>query len=138
MQKFLVKYAHKYAQKSTKICKNVLKYALNMQKIIFNKMSLFNTNFFLLILWVLISFTKKFFTLHSNWVKCKMWLCRKILSKYFNISIGVVRSLQWGPRGLAVRLLLQMQMRSWVRIAPRAKFVFHILLYKIGMWRIVL
>ena len=28
--KFLVKYAHKYAQKSTKICKNVLKYALNM------------------------------------------------------------------------------------------------------------
>ena len=32
MQEFLVKYAHKYAQKSTKICKNVLKYALNMQK----------------------------------------------------------------------------------------------------------
>ena len=43
MQKFLVKYAHKYGQKSTKICKNVLKYALNMQKIIFNKMSLFHT-----------------------------------------------------------------------------------------------
>ena len=32
MQEFLVKYAHKYAQKSTKICKTVLKYALNMQK----------------------------------------------------------------------------------------------------------
>ena len=33
MQEFLVKYAHKYAQKLTKLCKNVLKYALNMQKI---------------------------------------------------------------------------------------------------------
>ena len=43
MQEFLVKYAHKYAQKSTKICKNVLKYALNMQKIISNKMSSFYT-----------------------------------------------------------------------------------------------
>ena len=43
MQEFLVKYAHKYAQK-TKICKNVLKYALNMQKqIIFNKMLAFQT-----------------------------------------------------------------------------------------------
>ena len=36
MQEFLVKYAHKYAQKSTKICKNVLKYALNMQKKLFS------------------------------------------------------------------------------------------------------
>ena len=43
MQKFLVKYAHKYAQKSTKICKNVLKYALNMQKIIVNKMPSFHS-----------------------------------------------------------------------------------------------
>ena len=44
MQEFLVTYAHKYAQKSTKICKNVLKYALNMQnKLIFNKMLLFHT-----------------------------------------------------------------------------------------------
>ena len=34
MQEFLVKYAHKYAQKSTKIAKNDLKYALNMQNII--------------------------------------------------------------------------------------------------------
>ena len=59
MQEFLVKYAHKYAQKSTKICKNVLKYALNMQKHIFNKMSSF-----LLILRVLVSFTKQFFTFH--------------------------------------------------------------------------
>ena len=42
MQEFLVKYAHKYAQNSTKICKNVLKYALNMQKHIFNKMSSFH------------------------------------------------------------------------------------------------
>ena len=33
MQEFLVKYEHKYAQKLTKLCKNVLKYALNMQKI---------------------------------------------------------------------------------------------------------
>ena len=32
MQEFLVKYAHKYAQKSTKICKKNLKYALNMKK----------------------------------------------------------------------------------------------------------
>ena len=32
MQEFLVTYAHKYAQKSTKICKTNLKYALNMQK----------------------------------------------------------------------------------------------------------
>ena len=32
MQEFFVKYAHKYAQKSIKICKNVLKSALNMQK----------------------------------------------------------------------------------------------------------
>ena len=31
MQEFLVKYAHKFAPKSTKICKNGLKYALNMQ-----------------------------------------------------------------------------------------------------------
>ena len=46
MQEFLVKYAHKYAQKSTKISKNVLKYALIMQKkVIFNKMSLFHTNY---------------------------------------------------------------------------------------------
>ena len=35
MQEFLVKYAHIYAQKSTKICKNNLKYALNMQKKLF-------------------------------------------------------------------------------------------------------
>ena len=33
MQEFLVKYAHKYAQKLTKICKIVFKYALNMQTI---------------------------------------------------------------------------------------------------------
>ena len=32
MQEFLIKYAHKYAHKSTKICKINLKYALNMQK----------------------------------------------------------------------------------------------------------
>ena len=32
MQEFLVKYAHKYAQKSIKICKNDLKYVVNMQK----------------------------------------------------------------------------------------------------------
>ena len=44
MQEFLVKYAHKYAQKSTKICKNVLKYALNRQKkVIFNKVPSFYT-----------------------------------------------------------------------------------------------
>ena len=36
MQEFLVKYAHKYAQKSTKICKNILKYPLNMQKKLFS------------------------------------------------------------------------------------------------------
>ena len=36
MQEFVVKYAQKYEQKSTKLCKNVLKYALNMQNIIFN------------------------------------------------------------------------------------------------------
>ena len=58
MQEFWVKYAHKYAQKSTKIGKNVLKYALNMQNNIFNKMS-----FFLLILRVLVSFT---ITFHST------------------------------------------------------------------------
>ena len=31
MQEFLVKYLHKYAQSSPKICKNASKYALNMQ-----------------------------------------------------------------------------------------------------------
>ena len=31
MQEFCVKSAHKYAQKSNKICKHILKYALNMQ-----------------------------------------------------------------------------------------------------------
>ena len=30
-------------------------------------------------------------------------LCREILSRYFHISLGVVRSLPYGPRGLAVR-----------------------------------
>ena len=35
MQEFLVKYAHKYAQKSTKICKKKSKYAINMQKKLF-------------------------------------------------------------------------------------------------------
>ena len=35
MQEFLVKYAHKYEQKLTKICKNVLKYVLNMKKKIY-------------------------------------------------------------------------------------------------------
>ena len=36
MQEFLVKYAHKYAQKSTKYAKKKqLKYALNMQKKLF-------------------------------------------------------------------------------------------------------
>ena len=44
-----------------KYAKNVLKYALNMQKNIFNKMSLF-----LLILRVLVNFTKQFFTFHST------------------------------------------------------------------------
>ena len=40
MQYFLVKYAHKYAQNSTKICKNIFKNALNMyKKNFFNKMS---------------------------------------------------------------------------------------------------
>ena len=94
MQEFLVKYAHKYAQNMTKICKNVLKYALNMQKKLFSiKCRYLTRNNFLLILRVLISFTKQFFTLHSNRLKCKMCLCRKILSKYFNISLRVVRSL---------------------------------------------
>ena len=36
-------------------------------------------------------------------------LWRKILSRCFNISLGVVRSLPWGPRGLAVRRLPRMQ-----------------------------
>ena len=40
-QEFLVKYAHKSAQKLTKIHKNVVKYALNMLKIILNKMHSF-------------------------------------------------------------------------------------------------
>ena len=35
MQQFLVKYAYKYAQKATTICKNVLKYAINMYKTLF-------------------------------------------------------------------------------------------------------
>ena len=84
MQEFLVKYAHKYAQKSTKICKNDLKYAPNMHKIIFNKMPSFQTKYFCLsILRVFISFTKQFFTIHFNIVKCKMFLCRKFLSKVF-------------------------------------------------------
>ena len=35
-----------------------------------------------------------------------MWcLCGKIISRYFNISLGVVRSLPWGPCGLAVKTL---------------------------------
>ena len=56
MQEFLVKYAHKYAQKSTKICKNNLKYELNMQKHIFNNMPSFQTKYiFLSILRVFIS-----------------------------------------------------------------------------------
>ena len=49
-------------------------------------------NFFLLILRVFISFTKQFFTF-----------------KVFHISLGVVRSLPWGPRGLVVRRLPRMQ-----------------------------
>ena len=36
-------------------------------------------------------------------------LCGEILSRCFNISLGVVRSLLWGPRGLAVRRLPRMQ-----------------------------
>ena len=36
MHEFLVKYAHKLAQQSTKICKNVLKYELNMQNQLFS------------------------------------------------------------------------------------------------------
>ena len=36
-------------------------------------------------------------------------LCGEILSRCFNISLGVVRSLPLGPRGLAVRRLLRMQ-----------------------------
>ena len=107
MQEFFVKYAHKYEQKSIKICKNVLKYAKKLFSI---KCRYFTrNNLLLLILRVLISLIQQFFTLHSNRVKCKMCLCRKILWKYFYISLGVVRSLPWGPRGLAVRRLLQMQ-----------------------------
>ena len=40
MQEFLVKYAHKYAQKSTKICKKCFKICTKYAKqIIFNKMT---------------------------------------------------------------------------------------------------
>ena len=47
MQEFVVKYAHKYAQKSTKICKNVLKYTLNRQKKLFSlKCRYFTRNIF--------------------------------------------------------------------------------------------
>ena len=42
MQEFLVKYAHKYAQNSTKICKNVLN-APNIQNNILNKMKSFHS-----------------------------------------------------------------------------------------------
>ena len=39
----------------------------------------------------------------------KYRLCWKILSRYFHISLGVVCSLPWGPRGLAVKRLPRMQ-----------------------------
>ena len=48
----------------------------------------------MLILRVFISFTKQFYT---------------FISRYFHISLGVVRSLSWGPRSLAVRRLPRMQ-----------------------------
>ena len=64
--------------------------------------------------------------LHSR--QSGRWLCRKILSKYFHISLGVVRSLPWGPRGLAARRLPRMQ--EVVGSNPtEGKFVFHNLLY---------
>ena len=57
----------------------------------------------------------------------QMPLQRKILSRYFNTSLGVVRSLPWGSCGLAERRLPQMQV---VGSNPTEdKFVFHILLY---------
>ena len=87
MQEFIVKYAHKYAQKSTKISKNVLKYALNMQKIIFNNVLSFQTKYFsLLILRVFISFTKQFFTIHSNIVKSKSALVEKYFQSIFILA----------------------------------------------------
>ena len=67
MQGFLVKYAHKYAQKLTKICKNGLKYALNMQELFSIKCRHFRQNiFFLLILKVIISFTQQIFRYYSK------------------------------------------------------------------------
>ena len=124
MQEFLVK----YAPKSTKICKNVLKYALNMQKIIFNKMSSFQTKFlFLLILRVFINFTKQFFTIHSNIVKCKMYLCKK----YFK-SIFILASMLY----VLYREALVVQRedacckcrRTWVTIPPRQNCFLHLTL----------
>ena len=92
-------------QKCFKICTKYAKKLFSIKCRHFTR-----NNLLLLILRVLISLIKQFFTLHSNRVKCKMCLiCRKILWKYFYISLGLVRSLPWGPRGLAVRRLLQMQ-----------------------------
>ena len=65
-------------------------------------------------------------------------LCAEIMSRYFNISLGVVCSLPWGPCGLAVRRLPRMH-ESWVRIPPKAKFIFHNLLHLWGgMGKIIL
>ena len=78
IQEFWVKYAHKYAQKSTKICKNVLKYALNMKKNIFTKMSSF-----LIILRVLVSFT--------TWVHTVLLYVPKLGTRYTKTSCFVYR-----------------------------------------------
>ena len=46
---------------------------------------------------------------YARWYLTVAFVEKKILSRYFLISLGVVRSLPWGPRGLAVWRLPRMQ-----------------------------
>ena len=56
-----------------------------------------------------------------------LYLCKKILSRYFRISFGVVRSLPRGPRCLAVRIAANAGGRG-SKSHRGQEFVFHILL----------
>ena len=78
--------------------------------------------------WLIESILEGFWSLHLCQMVSGGCLCGEILSRCFNINLSVVRSLPWGPRGLAVRRLPRMQ-EVVIWIPPSTKFVFYNLIY---------
>ena len=98
---FIKIYVNEKSSKKYKISK-IIKFQKIKIEIITHWAILFNIKYFVFINFNTFSFK---LVLQNNFSHSTLLNCGEILSRCFNISLGVVRSLPWGPRGRAVKTL---------------------------------